>query len=166
MLKGLCKLTLSFALVFPSVSFAFNYKKIEDFKTLEAAISVAVFESEVEKYTQDCLDNTGGGAGGIPCYIADKLWDRELNIYYKKLMAALPEKEKSLLQESQIAWLKERDKTITFNTLLLNNKYKPMGTGSMYELMRAGDVSATIVPIIKSRVLYLKYCADFLIAKK
>ena len=166
MIKGLFRLLLPSVLFIPCASHAFNYKKAEAFQALEAVTSVAAFESDIEKYTQECLDNTGGGSGGIPCFIASTLWDRELNSYYKKLMANLPESQKAILQESQIIWIKERDKTIAFNTALLDEKYKSREMGTMSELMRAGDLDNTITPIIKSRVLYLKYWADWVAKTK
>lgn len=101
-------------LITPSVTFAidYNYKKIDDFKTLESFKSVDEFESYCEVYKKDCLANTGGGTGGIQCLNGYEIWDRELNIYYKRLMSILGEKEKQMLKVSQLAWEKERDKSI------------------------------------------------------
>ena len=132
----------------------FEYKKVNDFKVLSSFNNVHEFEESYAPYIQNCLDHTGGGTGGISCFIGSKLWDRELNIYYKKLDAILKDKEKSLLKESQRAWIKERDASMEFNSILLNRDYSKQGT--MYALMRAGKVDEMITPIIKERALVLK----------
>jgi uncharacterized protein YecT (DUF1311 family) len=145
------------------VSFAFDYqyKKIDAFQTLESFKSIDAFESIYKKYTQHCLDNTGGGSGAASCFIGYEMWDRELNIYYTKLMKILGENEKNLLKESQLAWIKERDKSIDFNSRLLDNKYTESGT--MYIAMRAGDVNRIMTPVVKQRALILKSWFEFVI---
>jgi uncharacterized protein YecT (DUF1311 family) len=151
-----------------SVSFAFDYfdyKKINDFKTLSSFKSVSKFEANFQRYTQDCIDSTGGGTGGIPCFVGYELWDRELNIYYAKLMKILGEKEKGLLKESQLTWIKERDTSIDFNSRLLDKKYKNE-TGTMYALMRARDADEMITPIVKQRALLLKKWYEYIQQKK
>jgi uncharacterized protein YecT (DUF1311 family) len=142
--------------VVPYIAFAvdYPYKKADDFKKLESFKSVEQFDANYEKYVQHCLDNTYGGTGGIPCFVGYDLWDRELNIYYNKLMNVLGEKEKKLLKESQLAWIKEKEKTIEFNSALLDKKYTEIGI--MYALMRAGDAEEIITPIVKNRALLLK----------
>lgn len=142
------------------VTSAFDFKKIDEFKTLEFFNSITEFESSYAEYIQDCLDNTGGGAGGIACLITYELWDRELNIYYNKLMKVLGEKEKKLLKESQAAWITERDKSIIFNSCLLDIKYKDE-IGTMSALLRAEDANSMIVPLVKHRVFILKKWFDF-----
>lgn len=44
------------------------YRKPPDFKTLEPFKSVADFEASMAKYVRHCLDNKGGGTGGISCF--------------------------------------------------------------------------------------------------
>lgn len=149
-------------LVNPSFTFAidYEYKKIDSFKKLESFKSVEEFELYYNKYIQDCLDHTGGGTGGIPCFKSYEIWDRELNIYYEKLINILGKKEKQMLKASQLAWIKERDKSIEFNSKLLDIEYKnEMGT--MYALMRAGDADRLITPIVKQRALQLKNWFEF-----
>lgn len=150
------------SLMITSISFAvdYQYKKMDDFKTLESYSSIDEFESSYKKYTQHCLDNTFGGSGGIPCLIGYDMWDRELNIYYDKLMKILGPKEKNLLKESQLAWIKERDKSIDFNSRLLDNEYNKKD-GTMYLLMRAEDADEMITPIVKQRALVLKEWFEF-----
>ncbi|HEV2721898.1 MAG TPA: lysozyme inhibitor LprI family protein, partial [Thermoanaerobaculia bacterium] len=102
----------------------FAYKSAKDFKTLEHFKSVETFEASFAEYEQDCLDNTGGGTGGIPCEeLKHELWDREMNIYYGRLLAKLGPKEKTLLKESQRQWVVVRDNAIALNSALLDRRY-------------------------------------------
>lgn len=157
-LKIFCELVL---LMTASMVFAggFQYKNIHDFKTLESYKSIDEFEASYQKYVKSCLDDTGGGSGAVPCFIGYEMWDRELNIYYNKLMKILGTKEQNLLKESQLAWIKERDKSIIFNSQLLDNKYTEPGT--MYLSMRAGDVDRIMTPVVKQRALILKNWYEF-----
>lgn len=146
-----------------SITFAFDYKykKVDDFKTLEDFKSIDEFESNYKKYMQDCFDNTGGGTGGIRCAISYDIWDRELNIYYNKLMKILSEKEKVLLKESQLAWIKERDKSKELNSSLIYQKYKDE-EGTLYSLLRASDADKMMTPIVKQRALLLKNWYEYI----
>jgi uncharacterized protein YecT (DUF1311 family) len=157
-LKLFCAIVL---LMTASIVFAggYQYKNIHDFKTLESYKSIDEFESSYKEYTQSCLDDTGGGSGAVPCFIGYEMWDRELNIYYNKLIKILGAKEQNLLKESQLAWIRERDKSIIFNSQLLDNKYTEPGT--MYLSMRAGDVDRIMTPVVKQRALILKNWYEF-----
>ncbi|TOQ61868.1 hypothetical protein CGG90_24800, partial [Vibrio parahaemolyticus] len=62
---------------------------------------------------------------------------------------------KKSLKDSQISWLNTRDKTIEFNSLLLDERYKDK-VGTMYIAMRAGDADQAVSPIIKHRALLIK----------
>lgn len=138
--------------------FAFENKDIDSFLKLESFETVEEFESYINKYTQECLDNGFGGTGSISCFVSYELWDKELNIYYKKLMSKLTAKEKELLKESQKKWLEFRDKTIEFNSLMLDRNYDQEGT--MFLLARVSVADSDISEIIKNRVLYLKNWYD------
>lgn len=138
--------------------FAFENKDIDSFLKLESFETVEKFESYINKYTQECLDNGFGGTGSIPCFVSYELWDKELNIYYRKLMSKLTAKEKELLKESQKKWLESRDKTIEFNSLMLDKNYDQEGT--MFLLDRANVADSDISEIIKNRALYLKNWYD------
>lgn len=140
-------------ITFSNVSFAFEHKEINSFKKLSDFKTVEEFEKYYNDYTKECLDKGFGGAGSIPCFVASELWDRELNIYYKKLYNKLEANEKILLKNSQKKWLETRDLTIELNSILLN---KNSGEGTMYLLMKAGDRDSIISPIIKQRALILK----------
>jgi uncharacterized protein YecT (DUF1311 family) len=142
-------------------SIDFTTKTKNDFPTLSKFKDVEAFEHHYQEYIQTCLDNTGGGTGGIPCLIGYEMWDRELNIYYKELHDKLDNAGKNSLKQFQIAWLKERDLSIKFNSILLDRKYQGK-LGTMYSLMRAGDAHKMMVPIIKQRALYLKNASNIL----
>lgn len=150
--------TIVFILLFQinSLSYAvdYKYKSVKYFKVLSSFKSIKEFEDNYGVYIQHCLDNTFGGTGGIPCYIGYNMWDRELNIYYKKLYSSLSKKAKSILKKSQKFWLKKRDLSIESNSRLLDKKYTEPGT--IYLLIRAGDADSAITPIIKQRALFLK----------
>ena len=139
--------------LFAQVRYA--YKTVKNFKTLESFASVEAFEASFAGYVQDCLDNTFGGTAGIPCEkLSYQLWDRELNIYYGRLMKALTPKEQALLKENQKQWLVYRDNAIALNRSLLNRRYDIEGT--MYRLEAAGHGSTIIVPMVKQRALMLR----------
>jgi uncharacterized protein YecT (DUF1311 family) len=133
----------------------FAYKSAKDFKTLETFGSVEAFEASFAGYVQDCLDNTGGGTGGIRCTALEyELWDRELNLCYGRLLNKLKPKEKTLLQANQRQWIAYRDAAIALNSSLLDRRYDTQGT--MYLLMRSGDAARIITPMVKQRALMLK----------
>ena len=142
----------------PAEAGEFKYKEVKDFPTLSSFKSVESYEAYYNNYIQDCLDNTYGGSAGIPCLIASKLWDREINIYYEALYSKLNEKERAMLKLSQETWLNERDLIIQLNSVLLDKKYQEPGT--MFLLMRSGAVSDVITPINKQRALLLKKWLD------
>ena len=159
--SSLILLTILLGISTTAQAVKFKYKNIEDFKTLSVFSSVEKFEQNYQNYTQDCLDNTGGGTGGIKCYIGYKMWDRELNIYYKKTNKSLADDGKILLKKSQLTWIKERDQSIDFNSYLLNKEYSGQ-IGTMYSLMRAADTSSAIVPIVRQRALVLKKWSEYI----
>ena len=140
--------------IFSTNSSAFEQKNINSFKKLDDFNSVQEFEKYYHSYTQECLDNGFGGTGSIPCFVAYKLWDKELNSYYNQLLSKLSTNEKELLVSSQKAWLKSRDFTIEFNSKLLDKIYDQEGT--MYLLMREEDADSTMSNVIKERVLTLR----------
>jgi uncharacterized protein YecT (DUF1311 family) len=157
--------SLATLLVLFGVSFAdssdFTTKTRNDFPPLSKFKDVEEFESHYQEYIQTCLENTDGGTRSIRCLIGYEMWDRELNIYYKELFDKLDNAGKNALKQSQIAWLKERDLSIRFNSILLDKKYHQK-QGTMYSLMRAGDADKLRVPIVKQRALYLKNASNIL----
>lgn len=151
--KALALLALCSAAVF-SHAVDFPYKNVKDFKPLSAYPNVKAFEADYKAYVQECLNDTGGGTGGIPCLIGYKMWDRELNIYYKKLHSLLNAQERSKLRTAQVAWLDARDLATGVSNMLLDKEYTQPGT--MYTLMRAGDADDMSTGMVKARALLLK----------
>lgn len=133
----------------------FPYKDVEDFEVLSDSQSLENFELGIANYIQACLDNTGGGTGALPCLIADRLWDRELNIYYNKLLGSLSSRDKQLLVESQRNWISQRDSSKKFQKSVLSKRYDQ--SGSMFMAMSANDNHDASTAITKARALWLKF---------
>ncbi len=91
-----------------------------------------------------------GYSWSVRCFLGYELWDRELNTYYRLLENELSVEQRGLLRFSHLSWIDTRDKTISMNSRLPDQEYDQIET--RYVLMRAGDVSRTISPIIKQRV--------------
>ncbi len=145
-----------FCILILLVSFlnAYDYKKVGDFKTSQQAGSWSSFLNDFKTYKKECVANTYGGSQGIGCFIESQLWDRELNIIYKKLYKSLSSEEQKLLKSSQLSWIQTRDKTFEFQSKLFDKKYPGMGT--MYSLMRAAKADELSSFFIKSRVMLLE----------
>jgi uncharacterized protein YecT (DUF1311 family) len=135
-------------------SFAFEQKSVEQLKKLSDFKTVEEFEQYHKAYTQECLDNGFGGTGSIPCFIAEELWDRELNIYYKKAFNKFKPYSQEKLKNSQKKWLENRDLTKELSSMLINDKHSE--EGSMYALFKAEERDRLNYPMIKERALILK----------
>ena len=141
-------------LVLSSTSFAFEQKTVEELKKLSDFKTVDEFVNYQNNYTQECLDNGFGGSGSIPCFVSYKLWDRELNIYYKKFFNLLNKREQEYLKKLQTKWLETRDLTMEYNNMLVSEEYSD--EGSMYELLATGHLDKLNTPMVKERALLLK----------
>ena len=128
----------------------FTYMKVQDFKRLSYFKSTKEFEKYYGRYIQKCLDNTGGGLGGIPCMIESDIWDRELNSAYKKLYVQLNKEEKNNLKQAQRHWIKERDLNLKLIYTQLSKE-----EGTMYRLINAGEIDSSIVLMIKQKTIFL-----------
>ncbi|SET35583.1 Protein of unknown function [Marinobacter segnicrescens] len=135
------------------------YRKVDDFPYLSEFESVRSFDKYIDDYEKECIDKTYGNTKAIPCFVGYELWDRELNKYYKILMSQLSENQQEILRESQRVWLKNRDRSIEFNSALLDMKYDK-AEGTIYSAMRASDSASVIPAIIKQRALLLKQWAQ------
>ena len=141
-------------LLISSSSFAENTTQSER-KKLESFPSIQAFENYLEESRSECLDKSYGGSRAIACFKDSKIWDEELNYYYKLLRSKLNTREKEILKKAQLEWIKHRDSTIEFNSKVLDREYAGK-RGTMYSAFRADEASATITPIIKERTLLLK----------
>lgn len=75
-------------------------------------------------YTRDMYKPENGTTVGMT-RVEDKylkLWDRELNVIYQKLLLKLNDEQKELLIDSQVAWLKYHETELGFvcNTINKN----------------------------------------------
>ncbi|NVK02839.1 MAG: DUF1311 domain-containing protein [Oceanospirillaceae bacterium] len=147
-------MSVSLNLSFAQQTSDFRYKTIGDFLTLEAHESTENFEFSIRQYEQNCLDNSDGGSNSVRCFLSHPAWDRELNIYYQRLMQKLNEGDKLLLRNSQRDWIKMRDSSIALHSSLLKNKYPD--SGSMYVAMRANDSDQRSSSMTRERALTLK----------
>jgi len=142
-----------------------NYKSVSDFPhTLDNFQSVEEFEASYRDQIKDCLDHTYGGTGGIPCLIAVDIWDRELNLQYKKLYSQLDNEGRRQLKQSQQSWIKMRNETYKVQSLVMDGVYPSMGTA--YALMRAGEVDNLAVAMIKQRTLLLRELSELIKNKR
>ncbi len=132
----------------------FEIKELKDFKTLGSYKSIDLFDDSVAKYINACMNSWGGSSAGSRCLIGYQLWDRELNIYYKKLYNSLKNKQKSKLKLSQKAWLKSRDISRGFITDWINKEYTEPGT--MFNVIRSQDGDYAITSIVRQRALTLR----------
>lgn len=113
------------------------------------------FEEYLENKKVDCLAKSYGGSRAVVCFYAlYEALDYELNHYYKKLRGKLNKEEKKALKTAQLAWIDLRNKTIDFNSLMLDKKYDGKH-GTMYIAMHAGDAHRTISPLLINRTIML-----------
>ena len=71
---------------------------------------MASVENELNSYTPDNTSSCDEYAG-YRVSLHNK-WDNELNQIYKMLMASYPDSQKKSLKNEEIAWIKERERTI------------------------------------------------------
>lgn len=128
---------------------------LKDFPTLDKLGSVEKFEAAYAKHAQTCVDEGGGGAGAAPCFSGHELWDREMNLAYKKLLTKLNKRQQELLRASQRAWIASRDSAFELNGSLLDRIYDEPGT--MWIGPRADDADASAVMLVKARALLLRH---------
>ena len=117
----------------------FELRDAKDFKTLDEFPSVAAFEQVYEDYNKRCWDYYGACSASANCTaLRGGLWDRELNIQYRKLMAQLAPAQKEKLKEAQRQWLKMRDSAAALSQSLLAKLYSGH-EGTMYQALSAVD---------------------------
>jgi len=133
----------------------FTPKKVGDLKTLSEFENTEKFESYWKGHQKECFDYLGTGRASKYCHIGSEVWDRELNIYYKKLRSVLYGPELDNLKVSQLDWIKSRDKLIALIKPLTSEKYKDQG-GTLYYAVTGSNNDRLITPIIKERALILK----------
>lgn len=102
-------------------------------------------DSELEK----CLAKDESTAGQRNCLIEfQKKWDKELNKNYQLLMKKLPKNAQLTLKESQIQWIKYRDKEFKW----IQQLYFEVKEGSMFYVIADNKK----LDFIKNRALELE----------
>ena len=128
----------------------------DDNLRLRSFSTTNLFEESIQAKKQKCLDESGGGRRSVACFNAYyQEWDEELNYYYGRLRSKLNSDEKEKLKTAQLAWIKSRDETRTFNSALMDRFYAEK-KGTIYVAIRSGHVSALIAPITKQRAILMK----------
>ena len=153
---------LCWALPLAAQEGGFEPREAKDFKTLDEFPSVAAFEQVYEDYNRRCWDYYGACSASANCTaLRGVLWDRELNIQYRKLMAQLAPSQKEKLKESQRQWLKMRDSSDALSQSLLAKLYSGH-EGTMYQALSTVDWDKMTTPAIRERALLLKSWREFL----
>lgn len=102
----------------------------------------------IDKFLAECEKKDPSTHGQNRCFEqAEKMWDKELNNVYADLMDGLKPKERQLLRQSQLLWIKHRDS----EGKLLDGVYSYL-SGTMYQPWHAFDS----MNMVKSRVLLLR----------
>jgi uncharacterized protein YecT (DUF1311 family) len=125
-------------------------------------ISAKSFSQEnknpIDIYLDTCIEKNPSTMGILKCTDeAYKMWDAELNKYYKLLMSFLNESDAKVLKESELKWIEFKDKEFEN----LEHIYSKM-EGTMYIPMHAFSK----LEIIRTRANQLKDYYELLTDKK
>jgi uncharacterized protein YecT (DUF1311 family) len=98
-------------------------------------------QKKIDLQEEACLKRDSSTAGCVACAEqAYKEWDRQLNIYYKKLIEQLEPAQKAELKRSQLNWIKFRDgefkQIASLFTTLEGTMYAPMEVESRVRIVR------------------------------
>lgn len=108
----------------------------------------------IDTYLDSCLEKDYSTSGMVKCTDdARKMWDDELNKYYKILMKILDEESSKTLKASELQWIEFKEKEF----INIDKIYSKM-EGTMYIPMR---VYAKL-EVVKARALQLKDFYDLL----
>lgn len=155
---------LIIVLITPGVHADFSFRSVESFQPSTSYKTIQAFEQQITDYEQACLGNYAGSSGGVHCLVAQELWDKELNLYYQKLLTQLDDRKdkqaKAKLIKSQRTWLTMVNQSKDFHNELLNQKYNGYD-GSMYLYMQAYETYNTTLAMTKARALLLKKWSEF-----
>lgn len=130
---------------------AFEFMEPKAFPTLASFESVEAFEKYIGDYMQRCFDRWASSSPGAKCPVRSELWDRELNVAYKRLMKVFPDAGKQKLKVSQRNWIVSRDSTIDISTYTLDRHFDVGGT--MWVTPRADAADEVLGNIVKARTL-------------
>jgi uncharacterized protein YecT (DUF1311 family) len=124
-------------------------------------VSSKVFSQEnthpIDVYLDSCMEKNPSTMGMTKCTgDAAKMWDDELNKYYKILMNILDDESAKTLKSSEVQWIEFKDKEYK-NLDMMYSKLD----GTMYIPMHA----YAKLEIIKTRALQLKDYYELLTGK-
>lgn len=102
----------------------------------------------IDVYLDSCMEKNPSTMGMTNCtYEAEKMWDAELNKYYKLLITILDDNSAEVLKSSEVEWVKYKEKEI----INIENIYSKL-EGTMYIPMRA----FAVLELTRTRALQLK----------
>lgn len=121
-------------------------------------VSAKLFSQEsnhpIDKYLESCMEKDNSTAGMVKCTEeATKMWDDELNKYYKLLMKTLDDESAKTLKASELIWIEFKDKEFE-NIEKIYSKLE----GTMYIPM----LYYAKLEVIKTRALQLNDFYDLL----
>lgn len=111
-------------------------------------------QHSIDAWLEKCVASDSSTNGMTKCAIeANTMWDKEMNRIYKELMKKLPEKQKTLLKQSQIQWVKFRDAEFNFISEFYGNF-----EGTIWQNISANKR----LNLIKERTLNLQVYLNYL----
>lgn len=111
-------------------------------------------QHSIDAWLEKCVASDSSTNGMTKCAIeANTMWDKEMNRTYKELMKKLPEKQKTLLKQSQIQWVKFRDAEFNFI-----NEFYGNFEGTIWQNILAGEK----ITVVKKRTLNLQVYLNYL----
>lgn len=103
---------------------------------------------EIDIFVDKAMDKDPSTAGMIKAAEeGEKLWDAELNKYYKLLSAAMDNESKAALKKAQLAWISFRNAEFAMTGIFYSKK-----DGTMYRVIAA----CARLEVVKKRALTLK----------
>ncbi len=111
-------------------------------------------QHSIDAWLEKCIESDFSTASMTNCaQKATAMWDKEMNGIYKELMRKLPEKQKTLLKQSQIQWLKFRDAEANFTS-----EFYGGFEGTIWQNILAGEK----LTVVKKRALNLQVYLNYL----
>lgn len=104
------------------------------FTTMIGVASAAEPKHPIDKWQEAQKDITTPGIKKT-LVEAEKKWDTELNVQYKKLMSKLTPANKKLLQDSQRKWIAHRDAEFKLLDELYMQWYEAAGGGTIWDIV-------------------------------
>lgn len=111
-------------------------------------------QHSIDVWLEKCIASNFSTTSMTNCSVeATTMWDKEMNRIYKELIRKLPDKQKTLLKQSQIQWLKLRDAEFNFICEFFGSF-----EGTMWQNILAGEK----LNVVKKRTLTLQGYFNYL----